>query len=80
MEVESMNRNPNLLTTEQAAYELGLSPETLTTWRCRNRDRLRFIKMGSKVFYQKQDVLLFYRKQLQLSADGNAAANDTSFF
>jgi hypothetical protein len=35
-----------LLTTEQAAQQLGVTPGTLMTWRCTKGYALKFIKIG----------------------------------
>lgn len=41
-----------LLTTKQAAEALGLSPETLKTWRCRQPERLPFRQQGRIIRYE----------------------------
>lgn len=43
------------MTTPQAAKYLGLSYKTLCMWRNQGK-LLRFIKLGSRVFYTKHDL------------------------
>lgn len=43
------------MTTPQAAKYLGLRPKTLAMWRNQGK-LLRFIKLGSRVFYTKHDL------------------------
>ena len=50
---------PRLLTERQTADILGVSPQTLTTWRCTRRYPLRFLKVGGLVRYCENDVLEF---------------------
>lgn len=44
------------LDTRQAAEYLGLSPETLESWRCRDAHGMTFYKLGAKVLYDKADL------------------------
>lgn len=44
-----------LLTTEEVAYMLSLSPGTIHNWRYRGVN-LPFIKMGRVIRYRKEDV------------------------
>jgi predicted site-specific integrase-resolvase len=55
---------PELLTEEQAAQRIGVSPSTLATWRCTGRYELRFLKAGRLVRYRAQDVLAFINSRL----------------
>ena len=50
---------PQLLTNNQAAAFLGVSPSTLTTWRCTKRYALPFIKVGGCVRYAESDLIEF---------------------
>ena len=57
----TMSSLPNtptvLLTTQQAAEYLGISPATLHTWRCTKRNILPYVKMGGKhVRYRQADL------------------------
>ena len=46
----------NLLTPEQAAEYLHVAPDTLAVWRCTGRYDLKFVKIGSRVFYDESDL------------------------
>ncbi len=48
--------NHSRLTTAEAAEFLGLSAETLTTWRCTKRYEIPYLKVGKKVFYVLTDL------------------------
>lgn len=52
-----------LLTEDEAAKELRMSPATLATWRCTGRYPLRFIRMGRSVRYRMQDLEAFIRSR-----------------
>lgn len=55
----------DMLTTEQAARLLGLSPFTLNKWRL-NGHGLRFIKLGRAVRYRRTDVDAYLASRTQL--------------
>lgn len=46
------------LTTPEAAEHLGLSPTTLTTWRCTQRAgrQIPYLKLGKRVLYRERDL------------------------
>ena len=44
-----------MLTEEEAAAYIGVSPATLRSWRCRERGP-RFIKVGRRVGYLRKDL------------------------
>ena len=48
--------NETLLTPEQVAGFLGVSPETLNVWRCTRRYHLPYIKVGRLVRYRQTDI------------------------
>jgi excisionase family DNA binding protein len=48
-----------LLSTEEAAPLLGVTPGTLEVWRTTKRYPLPYIKCGSKVRYRKSAILQF---------------------
>lgn len=53
--------NTDLLSNEQAAAYLGITPRTLEVWRCTKRYLIPFIKVGRLVKYRKsalEDFLL----------------------
>lgn len=45
-----------MLTPEQAAQRLKLRPHTLAVWRTTRRQRLPFVKVGSRVRYRAVDI------------------------
>lgn len=58
--------NQGLLTTEQAAAYLNLSPATLHTWRCTKRHVLPYVKVGNRyVRYNRADLDAFIKTQTQ---------------
>lgn len=54
-----MMSKPQLLDTDQAAEFLGVSPTTLTTWRCTQRYDLPYVKIGGLVRYREDDLNQF---------------------
>ena len=57
-------QSTNLLTTRQAAEFLGLSPETLLTWRCTKQVEIPYIKLGKAVRYRREDLEAFINENL----------------
>lgn len=49
-------KNEGLLTTEQAADYLGVTPRTLEVWRCVKRHTIPYIKVGRLVKYRQADL------------------------
>lgn len=47
-------RRPKLLTEKEAAEYLGVSPATLTVWRCTRRYPLAFLKIGRCIRYRPE--------------------------
>lgn len=47
----------DLLTPEQVAGVLGLSPRTLAAWRSSRRSDLPWIKVGARIRYRRGDVI-----------------------
>lgn len=45
---------PKLLTEKEAAEYLGVSPATLTVWRCTRRYPLAFLKIGRCIRYRPE--------------------------
>ena len=56
---------PELLTTQQAAAHLGVTPQTLAVWRCTRRYAIPFVKVGSKVRYRRADLDSFLRRRTE---------------
>jgi len=50
---------PDRLTTKETANILGVTPETLSVWRCTKRYPLPYIKMGRLVYYRGSDIKKF---------------------
>ncbi len=50
------HNKPKRLETAAAAEYLQLAPSTLVTWRCTRRYPLPFMKLGSRVFYDIEDL------------------------
>lgn len=48
--------NPGLLTEQEAAEYLKISPGTLSVWRSTGRYALPFVKVGHKVRYRISDL------------------------
>jgi excisionase family DNA binding protein len=48
-----------LLSEDEAAELLGVSPQTLSVWRCTKRYPLAFIKAGRLVRYRQADLAKF---------------------
>lgn len=54
---------PSLLTPEQAADMLCVSPHTLAVWRSTGRYNLAYIKAGRLVRYKLADLIAFIEKR-----------------
>ena len=54
---------PSLLTPEQAADILCVSPHTLAVWRSTGRYNLQYIKAGRLVRYKQEDLIAFIEKR-----------------
>jgi excisionase family DNA binding protein len=52
-----------LLSTEQAAQALGVTPGTLTVWRSTKRYPLKFVRIGRNVRYRPADIEEFIDKR-----------------
>lgn len=62
--MSNSNQNP-LLTPQDVADRLGVSPTTLATWRCTQRYPLAYIKVGRLVRYRAGDVEAFEMSRLR---------------
>ena len=49
----------DLLTTQEAAELLDVSPQTLEVWRCTKRYPLAYTKIGRNVRYSRSAILAF---------------------
>jgi len=52
-----------LLTPEQAADLLNVSPGTLMVWRCTGRYNLPYVKVGRLVRYRPEDIKAFIKRR-----------------
>jgi excisionase family DNA binding protein len=53
-----------LLTPQEAAAELGVSPGTLSIWRCAKRYPLKYIRVGSRIRYRLRDIEQFLESRV----------------
>lgn len=56
---------PEMLTPQQAADHLGVTPETLAIWRCTRCYAIAFVKVGSRVRYRRADLDTFLRNRTE---------------
>ena len=55
---------PDVMTTAQAAEYLGVSPGTMTVWRCRGcYPSLRYFRAGRAIRYRRKDLDRWIREQ-----------------
>ena len=54
----NLNNNQRLSPSEAADY-LGFKESTLASWRCTNKMKIPYIKLGRKVAYYKDDLDAF---------------------
>ncbi len=57
-----------LLTPQQVAKVLGVTPQTLAVWRCEKRYNLPYIKAGRLIRYRQSDLEDFIDRQRRESA------------
>lgn len=62
-----MHLPSKLLTQEEAADRLGISPTTLATWRCTRRYPLAFVKVGRMVRYDPAEITRFIESRTRLN-------------
>jgi excisionase family DNA binding protein len=58
-----------LLTRNQAAQYLGVTPNTLAVWACTHRYNLPFVKIGRLVKYRRADLEDFIARRTIATAD-----------
>lgn len=54
-----------LRTEAEAAQHLGVSPKTLSVWRCTKRYPLPYVKIGSRVRYRQSALDAFIASRTQ---------------
>ncbi|MBM7074647.1 helix-turn-helix domain-containing protein [Shewanella sp. 202IG2-18] len=63
-----------LLTPDEAAQVLGVSKNTLCTWRCTGRYPLKYLKIGRSVKYRTNDIESFITQMQNQSRVGGEHA------
>lgn len=63
-----LERQAGLMTEQQTAETLGVSPGTLRVWRCNRRYPLAWIKLGRAIRYDPREVERFIRDNTQTPA------------
>lgn len=58
-----INSQSELLTREQAAEYLGVTPQTLAIWACVKRYNLPYVKIGRLVKYRLPDLDAFIARR-----------------
>jgi len=62
-----LSAHSNLIKASSAAELLGLSPSTLANWRTSGTRNLRFTRIGSRVFYSREDLMNFISRNSKTS-------------
>jgi excisionase family DNA binding protein len=57
-------RQSDLISRDEAAAYLGVSPKTLATWHCRKRYALPVVKLGRSVKYRVSDLEKFIESRV----------------
>ena len=60
-----MNKLVKLLSRQEAANYLGVSPGTLEVWACTKRYPLPIVKIGSRAMYREDDLIKFIENRTQ---------------
>ena len=58
----------NLLTPEEAAQQLRISPRTLNKWRSVGRGNINFVKIGRCVRYRASDIQDYIERNIKGAA------------
>lgn len=69
-----MPNNQPLLTPREVAERLGISVQTLASWRCNSTYPLEFCRIGRLIRYRQEAVEKFIRENTY----GNEADGDTT--
>ena len=56
MQTTTPRKNSELFSEKQVADFLGVSPGTLSVWRCVGRYQIPYIKIGAKVRYSRDSL------------------------
>jgi predicted site-specific integrase-resolvase len=57
--METSIKQLDLVSSQEAAIILKVSPATLRVWRCTGRHKIPHYKAGKYVYYDKNDLLKF---------------------
>ncbi len=63
-----MDNSKKLLSNKESAAYLGIKTNTLTVWRCKNTQKIPYVKLGRRVFYRLKDLDSFIDKN-QIGGD-----------
>lgn len=58
-----LSKNTDLLSNDQAAEYIGVTPRTLEVWRCTKRHSIPYIKVGRLVKYRKSALDAFLEQR-----------------
>jgi excisionase family DNA binding protein len=58
------------LTTKEAAELLGLHPYTLSNWRSRGKYKLKYLKIGGRVYYRLTDLNAWLKSRERTQVEG----------
>ena len=58
-----------LIRPDEAASILGISPGTMMVWRSTGRWNLPFVKVGSRVMYNPNDIQAFIESRTRTQTD-----------
>lgn len=68
--------NDILLTTDEVAERLGISPKSIATWRSEGRDLLPSLKLGNRVRYRASDLDNFIAADAESGGGGEDDESD----
>jgi excisionase family DNA binding protein len=54
-----------LLTRKEAAAMLGISPDTLAYWKCKKKNHLPIVRVGSLAQYKISDLHRFVKERVE---------------
>ena len=72
-----MTPTTELLSPAEAAHRLGVTVNTLETWRCNKRYRLSYIKVGGRVRYRQADLDAFLESRRVTPGEPPSKHSDT---
>ena len=64
-----MTEKTKLLTPEEVSQIIGITPESLSVWRCTARYQIPYIKIGSRVRYRESDIMNWLNQRTQNKGD-----------